>query len=243
MSGILSMFFAGRLGTLTLDISNKVNPNIVSLLTAAGWAGTSHPVLLVNNGLVNTLDIPASMNGTDITLINAAGCRIGGTTNGGTALKTRALIKIQNLGILSGGGGAGGSGGSAWVQRTLANGTSQYASGNGGGGGQGQGFNAGLLTISAATNGNSGSTGYLGPVGSWGPGDPGRSAAWAYGDSGGSGGAWGQGGGSNGYGQAAGDYDTFGEYAGAAAGQAGYYIDGNSYVTWLATGTRQGRVA
>ncbi|MGB3069833.1 MAG: hypothetical protein WBC18_14865 [Ottowia sp.] len=242
MSGILSMMFAGQMAALTLDISNRVNPDVVSLLNAAGWAGVQHPVILVNNGLVNTLNIPSSLNGADLTLINAAGCRIGGLFSGGTALITRAAIKVQNLGILSGGGGAGGIGGSAWVRRTLSTGASQYASGSGGGGGFGQGFLSGSLTISSAGAASSGSTGYLAPSGSWGPGDPGRAAAWAYGGYGGDGGAWGQTGNYGGSGQAVGDYDTGEGYADRAPGLAGFYVDGNSYVTWLATGTRLGRV-
>uniref|UniRef100_A0A1A7GEA7 Uncharacterized protein n=1 Tax=biofilter metagenome TaxID=1070537 RepID=A0A1A7GEA7_9ZZZZ len=242
MSGILAMMFAGQIGALTLDISNRVNPNVANLLSAAGWAGINQPVVLVNNGLINTLNIPSSMNGTDLTLINAASCRIGGVLNGGTALTTRAAIKIQNLGILSGGGGVGGVGGSAWVRRTLANGAVQYVTGSAGSGGAGQGFNPGALTIAAAQAGGEGTTGYLSPSGSWGPGDPGRGEAWAYGGNGGSGGAWGQSGSSGNSGQASGDYDTGAGYADGAPGLAGFYVDGNSYVTWLATGTRLGRV-
>lgn len=240
MSGILAMYFAGRMGVLTLDISNKVNPDVVSLLTAAGWSGPSHPVVLVNNGLVNTLNIPASINGTDITLINAASCRIGGVYSGGTAFKTRAAIKVQNLGILSGGGGVGGNGGSAWVQRTV-DGANQYAYGNAGGGGAGQGFLAGSLSVTPAVSGTSGATGHLAPTGSWGPGS-GRGDAWAIGGYGGNGGAWGQPGIYGNIGQAAGDYDTGAGYDRTVPGLAGFYVDGNSFVTWLATGTRLGRV-
>lgn len=242
MSGILSMFFAGRVGALTLDISNRVNPNVVGLLTAAGWAGLSHPVVLVNNGLINTLNIPSSMHGTDLTLINSSGRRIGGVYDGGSALITRAAIKIQNLGILSGGGGRGGNGGSAWVRRTLGNGSIQTATGAAGNGGRGQGFNPGALTIADAEGLGPGTTGVLSPAGSWGPGDPGRGSAQAIGGYGGGGGAWGQLGNYGNDGQASGDYDTGGGYPRGDPGLAGFYVDGSSFVTWLATGTRLGRV-
>jgi len=182
------------------------------------------------------------MHGTDLTLINAASCRIGGVyggasgKDGGTALRTRAAIKIQNLGILSGGGGQGGRGGGAWVRR----GTS-YANAQGGIGGDGQGFNPGALTIAAEEPGNSGGTSTIPLEGSWGPGT-GRGAAYAYGGSSGNGRGWGQNGSSGSYGQTSGDYDSRGLSAPSSGGLAGFYVDGNSYVTWLATGTRLGRV-
>ncbi len=70
-------------------------------------------------------------------------------------------------------------------------------------------------------------------------------SAWAQGGPGGSGGSWGSSGGHGGYGSIGGSYGPSPPYfydptPGDAAGR---YIDGNSYVTWLANGTRQGLAA
>lgn len=243
MSGVVAACLMGASRwTLTLDISNSVNPNIPSLLTAAGWAGNAQAVRIVNTALVNTLSIPASLDGADITLINQSGARIGGVCYSGKALTVRAHIKIDNLGILSGGGGGGARGDSWWISRTLSNGTKQSASGFGGYGGRGQGFDTGSLTILPATAGDLGGSQSLAPTGDFGGGGGGgRSAAAAYGGDGGTGGGWGiAGGNSISTGGVSGDYDTYGGSAGGSAGAAGKYIDGNSFVTWINTGTRLG---
>ena len=68
------------------------------------------------------------------------------------------------------------------------------------------------------------------------------SGPWARGGIGGTGGGIGAQGLS---GQAAtygGSYQDVGIGAPYPGAPAGYYVDGNSYVTWLATGTRLGRV-
>ena len=69
--------------------------------------------------------------------------------------------------------------------------------------------------------------------------------AQAYGGEGGTGGDWGLGGNSGGFSSVSGvgGYVSGGANPGPNGQLAGYYIDGNSYVTWLATGTRLGRSA
>ena len=50
--------------------------DILAMAQAAGWVGTPQKIRIVNNDLVNTLTIPSSLAGADITLVNAAGARI-----------------------------------------------------------------------------------------------------------------------------------------------------------------------
>lgn len=247
MSGVVAACLMGSSQwVLTLDISNTVNPNIPALLSAAGWAGNAQAVRLVNNGLVNTLNIPSSLGGADLTLVNASGKLIGGVANGGTALTVRAAVKIDNQGTLAGGGGKGERGGDAWVSRTTPGGAFQYTAGAGDTAGDGQGFAPGSLTILSATAASGRSSGHLSPTGAFGGGS-GRGAADAYGGRGGAGGAWGQPGirdpsGVQGYGFVSGDYDNSGAGGNFGSSPAGKYIDGASYVTWINTGTRLGGI-
>lgn len=253
MSGILAATVGGGIGELVINITSTVNPNIPALATAAGWLGTMQKIRIVSTGQVNTLDIPAgTLNGADITLDLSAASFIGGTFNGGTALKTRVSIKVRNLGTLAGGGGKGGDGGTNNVQFRSPDYIPAVGWGNGGSGGAGQGFASGSLSIVAASSGAAGTSG--GRVygysasggGSFGGGVP---WAQAFGGNGGAGAGWG----SNGAAGAgtsiskspipAGSSYVDGNYTGAAGQLAGLYIDGNSYVTWLATGTRLGRSA
>ena len=240
MSGILAMMAGGAPPDLVLDISNTERPDIPALAQAAGWVGTAQKIRIVNNALVNTLSIPSSMAGADITLVNAAGARIGGSIiTRSSALTLRAATKIQNLGIISGHGGTGGVGATAWISR-VANGVSQSASGSGGAPNGGQGFTYGT-TVSNNVAGFAGTTGTLGPTGSFGGGgSAGRGSASATGGDGGSGGAWGQPGYSGSVGSISGDYDTGSVGTPGAGNPPGYYIDGASFATWLATGTRLG---
>lgn len=239
MSGVLAMMTGGAPPDLVVDISNTAQPDIPALVQAAGWVGTSQKIRIVNTGLVNTLTIPSSLVGADITLVNAAGARIGGSTwSRSTALTLRVATKIQNLGIISGHGGDGGPGATAWISRAFSS-VTQSALGSGGGGGQGQGFAYGIeITPFSETYGYSGTTGTLGATGSFG--GPGRGAASATGGSGGAGGFWGQAGYPGGAGAISGDYDTGSAGTPGDGFPPGYYIDGASFATWLATGTRLG---
>lgn len=240
MSGILAMMTGGALADLVLDISNTVKPDILAMAQAAGWVGTPQKIRIVNNALVNTLTIPSSLAGADITLVNAAGARIGGSiTTRSSALTLRTATKIQNLGVISGFGGRGGGGGAAWISRVV-NGVSQSATGFGGGVGGGQGFGDGLDILNSS-GGSPGTTGTLGATGSFGGGSGGRGSASATGGYGGGGGSWGVPGGDGGGGSISGDYDTGSVGTPGGGGLSGCYIDGASYATWLATGTRLGR--
>jgi hypothetical protein len=218
--------------TVRVTIASSVrSPNIAALAIALGWDGNSQIELVINSGVdVATLSI--SGIGANLLHIIVNG-RIGGVFNGGTGLYTRTPIRITNNGTMFGGGGAGGTGGGAWVQY---HGSSGGASG--GGGGQGQGFSAsGTVTMLGSTGGGRGSDyQYQGAI------FPGDTAPSASGGWGGSGGAIGQPGFSGGWGGVGGSA-TASETTPPGDGQpAGYYVDGNAYITWLATGARLGRV-
>lgn len=252
MSGILTAFSGGAFTELVINITNTVRPDIVALVNAAGWLGPVQPIRIVSTGLVNTLDIPAgALSGSDITLDLSSASFIGGTYNGGTAaLKTRVPIKVSNLGTLAGGGGAGGYGATAWVRFSAPDFVPASGWGYYGAPGRGQGFAADSLQVLPATSGEAGTnsgTVYGYQAGGGGGFGGGVANAQAQGGTGGAGGNWGQNGNTGGgssttsTGTAGKSYEHA-EYPYGADGQsAGYYIDGNSYVTWLATGTRLGR--
>lgn len=245
MSGIVAATLHAPLPVHVLDISNTVKPDIAGLLSAGGWFGKQQQLRIVNNGMVNTLDIPASLDGADITLVNASGGLIGGARNAGTAIKTRAHIKIDNAGSINGGGGGGGSGGNTNVQFQAPTYIPAVGYGYGGAGGDGQGFGESNLTIYASDSGAAGtSTGVIYGIRDGGGFGGGGEWAQAYGGDGGTGGNWGLGGNYGGFSSVsgAGGYVSGGVSSGPDGQFAGYYIDGNDFVTWINTGTRIGRV-
>ncbi len=219
-------------------ISGSVAANSTAALTIDGtWASG---VTLVNNGTI------AGMGGT-----GGAGQNASGTASaGGRAMLVSVAVSINNgSGIIAGGGGGGGggnysSGSYDWVT-TNSNGTSQLFAGGGGGGG-GQSSNVASVggvrgstsghtgsvggPSSNPTAGNAGSISSAGTGGSAGYADAGSNfysgTSYVSGTSGGIGGTWGVAG-------------TAG-VNGTAGGAAGQCLSGNSFVTWLSTGTRYG---
>ena len=252
MSGILAAILGGGVNTFALNITSMVKPDIETLAYAQGWLGLVQPLRIVSTGLVNTLSIPASMDGGDILLDFTADSFIGGTAYlAGTALKTRAHIKVKNAGTLAAGGGRGGNGAGSNAQFRSPDYIPATSWGYGGSGGAGQGFANDSLTIYPAQSGAAGTSsgrvyGYSaggGPVG--GGGTP---WAQAYGGNGGNGGAWGDAGSRGGAssvtkstippGASYADYtEAWGETS-----LAGLAVDGNSYITWIMTGTRLGNI-
>jgi hypothetical protein len=137
--------------------------------------------------------------------------------SGGLALSTNFAVSMTNNGTVGGGGGGGGGG--SFHSYTSGKNT-YYHGGNGGGGGAGR--NAG----SGGTRGNYGSglTNYPGVAGSGGSLTGGGAAGSCGHSSGASGGSLGASGGSSTYG----------------GGSGGACTSGNSYITWVTTGTRAG---
>lgn len=151
----------------------------------------------------------------------------GGT--GGNAVYVNRPTTITNNGTLAGGGGGGGGGSSAQPEGGFQIG--------GGGGGGGAGFDGGT---GGAGRGNPG----ISPPTPGVPGSPGTSSAGGAGGPGrtlqdASSGAGGAGGGRGASGTS-GSGTPQGIFFGGPGGSAGAYIVGQPFVTYPATGTRQG---
>lgn len=244
---------AGWDGSLPLNsvitIPAGVQIGSADTVTAAFDVGTvsvGSVLSLINNGVI------VGKGGTGGSA-RASGATAG--TAGGPAFKTRTPISITNNGTIGGGGGGGGAGegGGYTVADGKTGGTVNYYAG-GGGGGSGAGFTAspggtGDTTITTgykyryATSGGQGTAtvGGAGGSSSYGSNGPNDYMSGGSGGSGGNLGAPGSAGNPRGYGAEAGFYPTpFSWYAATAPGAAGAAVDGNSYVTWVNTGTRLG---
>lgn len=224
--------------------SNLTNANLRTLAVNAGWNQSVRVIATVSSGVVisgNTQGnstAALTINGTfpnGVLLVNEGFIRGRGGNGGkggkdtpshdgfagqagGRALLVSVPVFIQNKGQIGGGGGGGG-GGSGFVG-------DKFSSGRGGGGGGG-GMSSNIDSFggaggAGAVNGNPGQPGTLASAGAGGSGSP----------RGGSGGIVGNAG-------EAGQNRTGTGGAGGAAGQA---ISGNSNITYIATGTRQGPI-
>lgn len=217
--------------TISADTTNY---NLRSAALAGGWDGVK-PLLAtvtINSGVVVSSDnttTPAFDTGSgfpagsQLELVNngyvcGMGGRGGSNYNsshqgGGTALRASFPLSVTNVGVIAGGGGGGREG----------SGDPDYAAGGGGGrsgrhnsaGGTGYYYGGAGTFSSGGGGGNGGAGGTTGPGGD------------AASGLGGGGGGWGSNGGGNGW------------YAGGAGGSS---VTGNSYITWLATGTRYGSI-
>ena len=239
MSGIVAATLHAPLPELLLDITGKVAPNLPALLSAAGWLGTAQPVRVRNTGIVGALEFTSALAGARIVLLNTPGAIIGGTSYTVAAVKTAIPIAVDNQGSLYGAGGDGGAGGNAWVSR---GGVVMWAYGGAGGYGQRIQSSYGVATVFARGFGQAGQSvtnSTPRPGGDFGGSGP----AYADGGTGGDGSNWGETGNSGGSSSVSGDYDSAsGSQPGYAGTPAGLYIDGNSLVTWINTGTRLGGV-
>ena len=235
-SGAISLAnFYGAVRQFAFTISSNLSTpqNLRTLAIAAGWDGAA-PVVATNSAIIssNTTGSPAlTINGSfpaGVTLLNTGTIvGMGGAGNGGVggiALTASVAISINNSGTLAGGGGGGGYG------------TPGGTGGNLGGYGGGGGGRSGLTNSSGGAGqggvvfpGSAGGSGTYSAVGAaGGAGYP------PYGGRGGVGGNWGSTGenGVNGS-----DPVWNSPQAGAAGGAS---VSGNSYVTWVAPGTRYG---
>ena len=186
-------------------------------------------VTIINNGVIQGAAGPGAAGAPSATPATPA-------SGGGNALYINRPTTITNNGTIAGGGGGGGGGGGAFAPGKLG---SSGAGGGGGGGGAGQ----------AAGSGGAGGVGTATVNAPGSPGSPGNTSAGGGGGAGGVrpnaiGGAGGAGGGRGAAGSA-GLAAPLGPTKRAASngGGAGNYIVGNAFVTWPATGTRQGGVA
>ena len=223
--------------TISADTSNYV---LRAAAIAAGWDGVVplDAEVTVSSGIVLSANSTSQYGfdtgsgfpvGTTLKLImpgyvcgmgGAGGAYSTGATgkNGGPALRAQHAISIDaSGGVISGGGGGGGG--------------SSGSSAGGGGGRSGRTNSSGGAdtypgesgTFSSGGKGGAYSGGAAG--GTTGPGANGGSGG---GGSGGGGGGWGASGGTG--------------YTTTAGGAGGAAVVGNSYITWIDTGTRYGAI-
>ena len=234
--------------------STQTNANLSSLATTAGWNGSSKVVVTINSGLYitsNSTSTPAlTVSGfpSGVKIINN-GIIVGHGGNGGNggsgytpvdgspggnaggAILVSSPTEIENNNTIAGGGGGGGGGGAAYKYDAGYNVYTRYA----GGGGR-----TGLTNTSGGSPGGynvavGGSSGGGGSVSSAGSGGAGSGYSYYNRARGGDGGGWGSNGNAGQYGIT---FTATGN--GGAGGSGGYAVSGNSNVTWLATGTRNG---
>lgn len=159
---------------------------------------------------------------------------------GGRGIYTTIATNITNFGTIAGGGGGGGGGGACKSH----SGTQTGCGASGGGAGAGYSFGTGGSgSVGITGTGQNGGNGGFISAGDGGP----LTIAIGGQQSGSYGGAAGDGGdlgtsGSSGNTSYVNYYDWVAQ-DGGDGGAAGYYLVGNSNVTWVATGTRLGQVA
>lgn len=213
------------------DITLTVNPGVTQ-----GASGTGVYSIYVPNGL-NAGDNVTIVNNGHIQGVGGNGGfgghqhapQAGGAgAGGGSAVYVNRPTTITNNGTISGGGGGGGGGAASQPvtygsvpspKGSVPSVSTVYRGGGGGGGG-------------------SGYSGGSGGPGGWGQtfqGSPGAAGTSPAGGAGGS--STSQAGG------AGGGRGAAGQPSNGAGGAAGYYLVGNPYVTWPATGTLNGSVS
>jgi len=250
--GLLKSAFVWR-PTISSDVTNWV---LYSQALAAGWDGVtpldaivtvaSGIVLSANSTSVYGFDTGSGFPvGTSLKLIMPGYvCGMGGMggngavgsptagSAGGPALCAQHAITIDATGgvIAGGGGGGGGAAGSA--------------AGGGGGGRSGRtgpagGSKYGTVGDSVAGSFSSGGAGGYGASGTGGGGVGGTTST---GGTGPAGDTIAGGGGGGGWGAAGGNGGRIGGGSGASGGPGGAAVVGNSYITWINTGTRYGAI-
>ena len=189
-------------------------------------------VTIVNNGVIQGMGGAGSDGAPSTTPATTA-------ASGGNAVYVNRPTIITNNGTIAGGGGGGGGGGGAAQPSKFV---PQRRSAGGGGGGGGAGTNGGAAgaggTAAAGGVASSGAPGGAGTSPAGGGGGAGGSASPAIAGAGGAGGGRGAVGTAGAVAPSGPQKRTPG-----GGGGAGNYLVGNAFVTWPATGTRQGGVA
>jgi hypothetical protein len=259
MTGVRAMM-GGHLAIVTINVtvsSSANNLDFRTLIVNAGWnqvtpvnatvtinagvfvgsSSTANPAFtvqgsfpsnsklnLVNNGYISGAGGAGGRTDYELTVSAGAG------NAGGPALSVSIPVNVTNNGYNWGGGGGGGG---AW---TL---------GGGGGGGTVVG-GGGAGNVGSAEKGHSGTATAGGNGGAYVAGEAakgGNPGIGATGTNTSSSGCSSGGGGGGSPGYSGGPGGGCGTGYGAAAGLPGYYIVGNSNVTWVVTGTRLGRIS
>lgn len=261
-SGAISMsqgYGKSNRKTINATISANTANYVVNTAKASGYlAGKTDFVLTINSGVTVSsgstgtaaLIVDTSWAAGDTVRINNSGTILGrggngghgtvygggpgpGSTAGGLALQVQRATSINNLNRIAGGGGGGGGG-----SLSYANGVYGYGGGGGGGIGVSTGGPAPYATAGAAgtlTSAGAGGSGSSGSANIGGEGPP--VIVYANGGPGGAGGSFGASGAQGGAGSPSAGYP------GGPGSGAGAAVSGNSNITWIATGTRNGAVA
>jgi hypothetical protein len=214
---------------MTLTIAPSVNVYAAStgsyaLTVDTSWA-VGDTVTIVNNGVI----VGRGGAGTTGSVSYGGYNRATPGGAGGPALLVQRAITMNNLNRIAGGGGGGGGGN--WGLIPLGKGTKDTGGGGGGGGlSFGTAGNGGRSNDNTA-NGSPGAAGTVNTAGGGGGGGGNNGPS----NNGGSGGGYGSSGSGGGAGQMPG--------AGPSGGSAGACIVGNSNITYINTGTRNGSIS
>ena len=196
------------------DVSVTVNPGVL-----VGSTSTGAYAMLVPSSFSPGDTVTITNNGVIQGMGGGGGPGQFGASNGnpggggGNALYVNRPTTIQNNSVIAGGGGGGGAG----AGNTPDKGPLSWGGGGGGGAGFNGGGGGGGGVPGGGGNSSSGGGGGGGVPGPGGPGG-GRGASGSNGS---------PVGGAN-------------PRSGGSGGGAGFYVIGNPFVTWTATGTRQG---
>ena len=239
---IFKQMYSGG-GEFVLNITSSVaNPDIPALASAAGWNGSGFLKVNITAPYVNTLQVLNTWSfPSGFVVIISSGTLVGGrrgsydNPSGGAALIVQVPCSVRNNGVIAGGGGNGGIG---QVNFITYNSTTVTGTTNGTLGG-GQGFGESAITPTEAQAGGLGVYAeYAGAV------FGGDTRPWVQGGYCGDGGSWGQSGSNGLFGSVGGSYDSAGTVTYPTSGGApGNSVIGNSFITWLATGTRLGPIS
>lgn len=230
----------GKANTFSFTIStNTADVNLRTAALAAGWNGSAVLYATIASGVVvystSTSNAALTVSGSfpnGVYLTNSGtilgkggdggnGGLFSSPTSGqagGTGMSVASSITITNNGRISGGGGGGGGG-----LGSTDSISGEQLGGGGGGGGIGNGGGG-----SGGGGGYPGQSGTSGTLTANGTGGLGYASSSYYG--GGNGGSYGTAG-------------AAGNNGGASGGPAGACLTGNSYITWAATGTRNGTIS
>lgn len=199
-------------------------------------------VTIVNNGVIQGMGGSGGNGGNATNPQNSATPGSGGG-GGGNAIYINRPTVITNNGTIAAGGGGGGGGGAAAYDNPKA---PSNAAGSGGGGGAGTDNGPGGTGGTAAPGPSpvSGNPGSPGPSSTGGAGGPPRATGGnvSIGGGGGTGGGRGAGGSAGAAGTKGGGQGVQ-LTPGGGGGATGFYLVGNPFVTYPATGTRQGNVS
>jgi hypothetical protein len=229
----LSNFYGASKSRVTVNIvisANVQNYDVFANRGGSYVAGNTDLILTINNGAfvgatstgVYALTVSSAFNAGDTVTIINNGVIIGAGGNGGAG----------GIGNGVNGGGGGGGGNALAINRPTRITNNNLIAGGGGGGGGGRGGKSGITTYQGG--GGGGGAGYNAGSGAASGGGSGSVVAGGGGgnpaggtSTGGAGGGRGASGGTSG--------------GGSGGGAGGFYVVGNSNVTWVALGTVLGR--